>query len=374
MLKTKLTKCSMIFSLVVMVLIATPLQAARIKDIANIKGVRDNQLIGYGLIVGLDGTGDQTNQAKFTEQTFRNMLNKFGIKIPDNIALQTKNIAAVMVSADLPAFAKPGQKIDVTVSSIGNAKSLRGGTLLLTPLRAANGLAYVSSQGSIIVSGLSAEGADGSKVTVNVPSTGRIPNGGTVEREAPSTIGNGESITYNLNRADFTTAIRMADTINGVFQQHIAQPVDGGSIKVALPMDPNKQIQFIAQVENLNLTPGRASAKIVVNSRTGTVVIGEHVKLRPAAVSHGSLTVTVSENPTVSQPLPFSSNGTTQIVQDSQVQVEEEKNRAFVIKPGPTLQDIVRAVNQVGAGPSDLVAILQALKTAGALEAQMEVI
>lgn len=348
--------------------------AERIKDLASIRGVRDNQLIGYGLVVGLDGTGDQTNQVRFTEQTFRNLLNKFGIKVPDGVTLQTKNIAAVMVSAELPAFAKQGQKIDVTVSAIGNSKSLRGGTLLLTPLRGADGLTYVSAQGSLIVSGLSAEGADGSKVTVNVPSAGRITNGGTVEIAAPSVIGDGQSITYNLHRADFTTAIRMADVINRVFQQHVAQPIDGGSVSVALPIDPNKQVEFIAQIENLDLQPGRGPAKVIVNSRTGTVVIGEHVKIHAAAVSHGNLTVTVAENPTVSQPNAFSFNGRTKVVQDSQVQVQEDKIRAFVIKPGPTLEDIVDAVNRVGAAPSDLAAILQALKAAGALEADLEVI
>ncbi len=350
-----------------------PVQAERIKDIASLQGVRENQLIGYGLVVGLDGTGDSTNQAVYTAQSFRNMLNKFGIRVPDNVNVQTDNVAAVMLSAQLPAFAKPGQKIDVTVSSVGNASSLRGGTLLMTSLKGADGRVYAVAQGNLIVSGLGAEGADGSKVTVNIPSAGRIPNGATVERPAPTPLVYSDKVVYNLYRSDFTTALRLADVVNTVIRSGIAHPIDAMSVEISLPTDPAQRVGYLSQIENLTLEPGDVAARIVVNSRTGTVVIGRHVRVKPAAVSHGSLTVTISETPYASQPQPFSL-GTTAIVPDSNVQISEEDNRAFLFKPGPSLNEIVQAVNAVGASPSDLVAILESLKTAGALQADLEVI
>lgn len=362
-----------IFLTVATVLLPTQSHGERIKDLTSLQGVRGNQLIGYGLIVGLDGTGDQISQTKFTEQSFKSMLNKFGIRVPDNVSIKSNNIAAVMVSAELPAFAKPGQTIDITASSIGNSKSLRGGTLLMTPLKGADGQTYAVAQGNLIVSGLGAEGSDGSRITVNIPSVGRIPNGAYVERPAPTVFTLNDTVVYNLNRSDFTTAVRLSNAINRRFGHPIAVPIDATSIKVKLPSMHYEQLNALADIEKLEIEPGEAEAKIVINSRTGTVVIGNHVRVKPAAISHGSLTVTISESPYASQPEAFST-GTTTVVPDSQVQVQEEDNRAFLFEPGPSLQDIVQAVNGVGASPSDLVAILESLKSAGALRGKLVVI
>jgi len=315
--------------------------AERLKDIASISGVRTNQLIGYGLVVGLNGTGDQTTQTPFTLQTFNNMLSQFGIKVPAGSGnVQLKNVAAVSVHADLPAFAKPGQVVDITVSSIGNSKSLRGGSLLMTPLKGIDGNVYAIAQGNLVVGGFDAEGRDGSKITVNVPSAGRIPGGASVERAVPS---------------GFT------------------QAVDGGSVRVTAPMDPSQRVDYLSILENLEIDPGQAVAKVIINSRTGTIVIGQNVKVSPAAVTHGSLTVTITEDPIVSQPGPFS-NGQTAVVPRSRVNAEQEAKPMFKFGPGTTLDEIVRAVNQVGAAPSDLMAILEALKQAGALQADLIVI
>ncbi len=350
-----------------------PVQADRIKDIATVAGVRSNQLIGYGLVVGLDGTGDQTSQTPFTVQSMKNMLAQYGITLPANVNPQVKNIAAVMVHAELPPFAKPGQLIDVTVSSLGNAKSLRGGSLLMTPLKGADGRIYALAQGSLIVGGLGASGSDGSKITVNIPSVGMIPNGASVERPSPTSMGNGDELVLNLHDNDFTTAKRVADAINTAMGAGTAYPVDGTSVRVLAPSTPAQRVVFLSLIENLTLEPGSASARVIVNSRTGTVVIGQGVRVTAAAVSHGSLVVTVNENPRVSQPGPLST-GQTQVVPDSSVQIEEPKNRMFLFKPGVTLESIVEAVNEVGAAPSDLVAIIQALKAAGALHAELIVI
>jgi flagellar P-ring protein FlgI len=347
--------------------------AERIKDLASVAGVRSNQLIGYGLVVGLDGTGDQTSQAPFTVQSLKNMLAQLGIGIPPNVNPQLKNVAAVMVSAELPPFAKIGQTIDITVSSIGNAKSLRGGTLLMTPLKGADGQVYAVGQGNLISSGFGAQGGDGSRITVNVPSVGRIPNGATVERSVANPFAQGKSLMLNLHVSDFTTSTRVAEAINRTLGPKVAKALDATSIQVSAPVDVSQRVEFIALVENITLQPGEAPAKVIVNSRTGTVVIGSHVRVKPAAISHGNLIVTISENTQVSQPAAFS-RGSTEKVKQSELQITEQDKRMFLFDPGVTLEEIVRAVNQVGAAPGDLVAILEALKQAGALQARLIVI
>ena len=348
--------------------------AERIKDLASVAGVRSNQLIGYGLVIGLDGTGDQTSQLPVTVQSLKNMLAQLGVVVPPSVNLQPKNVAAVVVNAELPPFAKIGQTIDVTVSSIGNAKSLRGGTLLMAPLKGADGQVYAIAQGNLISSGFGAEGADGSRITVNVPSVARIPNGASVERTVASSFSQGNSLMLNLHSPDFTTATRLAEVINRTLGPGTAKPMDASSIQVSAPLDQGQRVEFISALENLSLEPGEAPAKVIINSRTGTVVIGSSVRVTPAAVSHGNLTVTITEDPQVSQPLPFSKGGTTKVVPDSNVQISADQKRMFLFNPGVSLDEIVRAVNQVGAAPGDLVAILEALKQAGALRAQLIVI
>lgn len=347
-------------------------RGVRVKDIASIAGVRTNQLVGYGLVVGLDGTGDNTNSTRFTAQSIASMLKQLGVVMPPNVQIRPKNVAAVLVTATLPPFAKQGQTIDVTVSSVGNAESLRGGALLMTPLKAADGQIYAIAQGNLVVGGFGARGADGSKITVNVPSAGRIPNGATVEREVASPFADGGDLVLNLNEPDFTTAQRMADAINARLGRELASPVDGGSVRVAAPPEVGQRVGFVALVENVTLHPGDAPARVVINSRTGTVVIGEHVLVRPAAVSHGNLVVTITENPVISQPGSFS-GGVTVTGTDSEIDVSQQ-SRMFLMEPGVTLEEIVRAVNQVGAAPGDLVAILEALHEAGALRATLVVI
>lgn len=355
------------------VLVSGMAHAERLKDLASIQGVRSNQLVGYGLVVGLNGTGDQTTQTPFTVQTFNNMLSQFGIKVPAGGNLQLKNVAAVSVHADLNAFAKPGQTIDITVSSIGNAKSLRGGSLLMTPLKGIDGNVYAVAQGNLVVGGFDASGRDGSRVTVNVPSAGRIPGGATVERAVPTGIEQGNYLTLNLHRPDFTTAKNIVDQINELLGPQVAQALDGGSIRVAAPLNPNQRVDYLSILENLEVQAGQAAAKVIINSRTGTIVIGQNVRVQPAAVTHGSLTVTITEDPIVSQPEALS-GGQTAVVPRSRVNAEEEAKPMFKFGPGTTLDEIVRAVNQVGAAPSDLMAILEALKQAGALQADLIVI
>lgn len=357
----------------VMVLLPTLSSADRVKDLASIAGVRSNQLVGYGLVVGLNGTGDQTSQTPFTVQSLKAMLARYGIAIPANITPQLKNVAAVSIHADLPPFAKPGQTIDVTVSSLGNAKSLRGGSLLMSPLRGADGRVYAIAQGSLIVGGFSAGGSDGSSVTVNIPSVGRIPDGASIERGVPTSFDTGNSIVLDLHSADFTTANRIATAINNAVGMGTASPVDAASVRVSAPVNPAQRVAFVSLLENINVKPGEAPARIIINARTGTVVIGSHVRVMAAAVAHGNLTVTITENPIVSQPGPLS-NGTTAVVPSSTIQVKQEANRMFLFNPGVELDAIVRAVNQVGAAPSDIVAILEALKQAGALRAELIVI
>jgi flagellar P-ring protein precursor FlgI len=350
-----------------------PAHAERIKDMAQIQGVRTNQLVGYGLVVGLDSTGDQTSQAPFTVQSLNNMLAQLGVTVPANVTPQLKNVAAVAVHAVLPAFVKPGQTIDITVNSIANAKSLRGGSLLVTPLHGLDGQIYAIAQGNLIVSGFGVEGTDGSKLTVNVPSSGRIPNGATVEKAVLSQIAQGDSVTLNLNDPDFTTATRLAASINKSMGEDLATILDGASVKVRAPIDVSQRVAFLSTMENLQVEPGAASAKVIINSRTGTVVISSNVIVTPAAVSHGSLSVTIKEEQSVSQPQPFS-KGQTVVLSKSTINVDQGSNRMFLFKPGVELEQIVHAVNEVGAAPGDLVAILEALREAGALQAELIVI
>lgn len=348
-------------------------RAERVKDLAAVAGVRDNQLVGYGLVVGLNGTGDQTSQTPFTIQSIKNMLLQLGITVPDNVNPQLKNVAAVLVHSTLPPFAKPGNTIDVTVSSIGNAKSLRGGSLIMTPLKGADGGIYAMAQGNLVVGGFGAETKDGSSITVNVPSVGRIPNGATVEREVVSPFLTDPNLTLNLHASDFTTASRMAQAIDKVLGAGSALALDGSSVQVTAPVDPMQRTSFMAILENIEVAPGESAAKVIVNSRTGTVVIGQNVRVNAAAVTHGSLTVTISNDPIVSQPPPLS-GGATVVVPNAAIDVKQEKNRMFLFNPGVSLNDIVEAVNKVGAAPGDLVAILEALKQAGALKAELIVI
>jgi flagellar P-ring protein FlgI len=348
-------------------------RAERVKDLATVQGVRSNQLIGYGLVVGLDGTGDQTSQAPFTIQSIKNMLVRFGVTIPPNTNPQLKNVAAVTIHADLPPFSKPGQQIDVTVSSIGNAKSLRGGSLLMTPLRGADGEVYAIAQGNLVVSGFGISGQDGSRIVVNVPSAGRVPNGATVEREVPTGFSSEPFVILNLHVPDFTTSARLVEGINKLLGDATAQAMDGVSVKVAAPADPNQRIAYLSTLEQIEIEPGDAPARVIVNSRTGTVVIGSHVRVMPAAVAHGSLSVTITERAQVSQPNEFA-QGQTVVVPSSGLSVSQPEARMFVFDAGVDLNDIVRAVNQVGAAPGDLVAILEALKESGALRAELIVI
>ncbi|MBL8250990.1 MAG: flagellar basal body P-ring protein FlgI [Candidatus Competibacter sp.] len=358
--------------LLVLALAARAAGAERIKDLATIAGVRHNQLVGYGLVVGLTGTGDQTTQTPFTVKSLKSMLSNLGVTIPPEVNLQLKNVAAVSLQAELPPFAKPGQTIDVTVSSIGNAKSLRGGSLLMAPLKGADGAIYAIAQGSVVVGGLGAEAGD-SKITINVPSAGRVPNGATVERQVPDTFGKEGPIVLNLRQSDFTTAERIVEAVNKSLGGDVAQAIDATSIQVRGPADRNQRVSLISVLENIEVVPAQTAAKVIVNSRTGTVVIGQNVKVGPAAVSHGNLTVTIASDPKVSQPAPLS-RGQTVVVPNATIAVDQEKKPMFLFNPGIALDDIVRAVNQVGASPSDLVAILEALKAAGALKAELIVI
>jgi len=355
-------------------LIAGPARAERIKDVATLQGVRSNQLIGYGLVVGLDGGGDKNTSSPQTEQSLRNLLTQLGVVVPPIQRLKPKNVAAVSLTAELPPFAKPGMRIDVTVSSIGDAKELRGGTLLMAPLKGADGQVYAVAQGDLIVGGMSASGADGSSVTVNIPTAGRIPGGATVERAVATPFASGDSLTLNLRDGDFTTAKRVADAINKSVGAGVAQAIDASSIRVHAPMDASERVDFVATIENLEVRSADAVARVIVNARTGTVIINSAVRVSPAAVSHGNLIVTISENPQVSQPQPFA-RGRTVVTPQSDVQVTQDGgNRMFVFRPGVSLDALVRAVNQVGAAPGDVVAILDALKRAGALKAELVVI
>lgn len=350
-------------------LMSLSVNAQRIKDLADVAGVRANQLVGYGLVVGLPGTGEQS---PFTEQSFKTMLSNFGITMPENLKPKIKNVAAVAVHAELSAFTKPGQNIDVTVSSMGSAQSLRGGTLLQTILMGLDGNAYAVAQGSLVVSGLGAQGLDGSQILVNIPTVGRIANGGIVEREVKSPFSSGDHITFNLRHSDFTTAKLLADTINELIEG-AAKAIDSTSVVVNAPRDISDRVSFLSVLENLEFEPASPAAKIIVNSRTGTIVIGSEVKLLAAAITHGGITVTINEVQDVSQPNAFA-EGDTAITNNSAVNVSNSDARMFVFKPGVTLETLVRAINEVGAGPGDVMAILEALDQAGAIRGELIVI
>lgn len=359
-----------LFVLLLLPLVFNSAHAERIKDITSIAGVRSNQLIGYGLVVGLDGSGDK---APFTTQTFRNMMAEFGITIPDGVDPKLKNVAAVSITAEMPAFAKPGQRVDITVSSLGNAKSLRGGSLLFAPLKGADGQVYAVAQGNLVVGGFGVQGNDGSKITVNVPSVGRIPNGATVERSIPNAFGHGDSLILNLDQADFTTARHIIDHLNNLLGPGTAEALDGTSIRVSAPRDLSQRVSFLSVIENMEIEMGQERAKVIINSRTGTIVMGQNVKIDPVAVTHGSLTVTIQENLDVVQPNALA-DGETAVVPKTEINAAQENNRMFKFGPGVSLDQIVKAVNEVGAAPGDLMAILEALKQAGALKAELVVI
>lgn len=352
--------------------LGVPAQAERVKDLATLAGARPNQLIGYGLVVGLDGTGDQTTQTPFTVQSLQSMLSQLGINLPAGTNLQLKNVAAVMVTAQLPAYSQPGQLLDVTVSSLGNAKSLRGGTLLLTPLKGANGQIYAMAQGNVAIAGAGAS-ANGSKAQVNQLNAGRIPGGATVERSVPTTLGSAGYVQLELRDTDFGTARAVVSAINKRFDAPLANAQDGRTIRVAAPDAPDERITFLAQLENISVEVAVPAAKVTINARTGSIAMNQAVTIDACAVSYGNLVVTINTTPTVSQPNPFA-QGRTVVTEQSDVQVKQEGN-GFVALPGATqLTDVVKALNLLGATPMDLLAILQAMKSAGALKAELEII
>lgn len=344
----------------------------RIKDVVNVQGVRGNQLIGYGLVVGLDGSGDQTTQTPFTVQSLTSMLMQLGVNLPPGTSLQLKNVAAVMVTAQLPAFARPGQTVDVTVSSLGNAKSLRGGTLLLTPLKGVDGQVYAIAQGNVAVGGAGAS-AGGSKTQVNHLSAGRIPGGANVERAVPALVGQGEFVTLELRDTDFGAARGVTDAINRKFAMPLATAVDGRTVRVRAPEQSDQRVAFLADLENINVDIGTPAAKIIINARTGSVVMNQAVTIEACAVAHGNLTVTINSEPVVSQPQPFS-QGQTVVTERAQIQLKQDNNALSMLQAGTKLSDVVRALNTLGASPQDLLAILEAMKSAGALKAELEII
>ena len=347
--------------------------AERIKDLASIQGVRDNQLLGYGLVVGLDGSGDQTTQTPFTIQSTISMLANMGVTLPPGTSLQLKNVAAVTVTATLPPFARPGQVIDVTVSSIGNAKSLRGGTLVMTPLKGADGQVYAMAQGNMLVGGVGAE-AGGAKVQVNHLSVGRIPAGATVERAVQTVLGQGDYINLELNTTDFTTATRLVEAINRELSpgKEIASALDGRMIKVRAP-EGSARVAFLSQVENLQIDPAQGMARVIINARTGSVVMNQAVALDNCAISHGNLTVIINTDTSVSQPNALSGGETVQVAKTA-IDVKTDKGGVILLKQGVALSDVVKALNSIGATPQDLLSILQAMKSAGALRAELEII
>jgi len=355
-------------------LVATPAQALRIKEVAGVQGVRSNQLTGYGLVVGLDGTGDQTTQMPYTTQSLANYLQQMGIVLPASVAssLQLKNVAAVVVTAELPAFAQPGQQIDVVVSSMGNAKSLRGGLLIATPMRGADGEIYALAQGNLMVGGAGAS-AGGSKVQVNHLNAGRIPSGAQVERSVPSPLQTGDFVNLDLNSNDFQTARRVAAAINSRMGAGLANAVDGRTVQVRAPINANARVSFLADVEEIPLEASIPAAKVVINSRTGSIVLNQAVTLGPCAVAHGNLSISISTTPVISQPNAFS-QGATVVSQQSSVDIKTGQGKVIQVPGSPQLGDVVRALNTLGATPQDLLAILQAIKAAGALNADLEVI
>jgi flagellar P-ring protein precursor FlgI len=354
-----------------MATLCIPAHAERIKELASIQGVRDNPLIGYGLMVGLDGTGDQTMQTPFTTQSLNNMLQQLGISIPAGVNMQLKNVAAVMVTATLPSFARPGQNIDVTVSSMGNAKSLRGGTLLMTPLKGVDGATYAIAQGNMVVGGAGAS-ASGSKVQINQLSSGRIPGGALVERTVEAPVGGEGSFSLELNRSDFGTAQRVVEAINRQLGPGTADAADARMIRVRAP-EALERVGFLARLENIEVTPMQAAARVVINARTGSVVMNQAVRVNDCAVAHGNLSVVINTEPVISQPGPFS-GGSTVVAQTSQISVSQGGGALQMVRGGASLSDVIKGLNSLGANPQDLVSILQAMKSAGALRAELEII
>jgi len=354
-------------------LVATPFaQAERLKDMASIAGVRQNQLSGYGLVVGLDGTGDQTSQTPFTVQSIIAMLQQKGVNLPPAGQLQLKNVAAVMVTTSLPAFAQPGQNIDITVSSIGNAKSLRGGTLLMTPLHGADGQVYAMAQGSVLVGGVGAS-SGGAQVQVNHLSVGKISDGATVEKAVASNLGENNQIRLELKQTDFATASRVVTALNDQFGVGTATALDGRVIRVRTPASSDARVSFIGLMENIDVKPAAAAAKVILNARTGSVVMNQAVTLDTCAISHGNLSVTVGADTQVSQPAP-GSRGRTAVTSTPSVEIKKDPGKVLLVKGGASLAEVVKAMNSIGASPQDLLAILQALKAAGSLRAELEII
>jgi flagellar P-ring protein precursor FlgI len=348
-------------------------QALRLKEVASVQGVRSNQLVGYGLVVGLDGTGDQTTQTPFTTQGLNAMLQQLGVTVPAGTSMQLRNVAAVLVTATLPPFAQPGQDLDVNVSSLGNAKSLRGGTLIVTPLKGADGQIYAMAQGNLIVGGAGAS-AGGSKVQVNHLSAGRIPDGATVERSVPTPLLQGDSIDLDLKAEDYSTAREVARVINTAKGAGIAQPMNGRTVHVRMPTAPEARVAFLADIENLDVSLAAPTAKVIVNARTGSIVLNQAVTLGACAVAHGNLSVTINSTPVVSQPSPLSTGGQTVVSEKVDIQIKQDGGSLIQLAAGTKLNDVVRALNSLGATPGDLVAILQAMKAAGSLQAELEVI
>ena len=347
-------------------------RAERIKDLASVQGVRANQLIGYGLVVGLDGSGDQTTQTPFTVQSLTTMLGQLGVNLPPGTTLQLKNVAAVMVTAVLPPFSKPGQAIDVTVSSMGNAKSLRGGTLLLMPLKGADAQVYAMAQGNVLVGGMGASTPGGSSVQVNHLSVGRISGGATVERAVPTLLGRDGYIYLALNTNDFTTTRHMVDALNVAFGAGTATSIDGRTIQVAAPADPDRRVDFLSRVESLDVQRGESMARVIVNARTGSVVMNQAVSIETCAVAHGNLSVIITSRPIISQPNAFSGGQTVQAQQED-IEIRQDKGSLIMLK-GVNLAEVIKALNSIGATPQDLLAILQAMKASGALRAELEII
>jgi flagellar P-ring protein precursor FlgI len=354
--------------------------ADRLKDMTSIAGVRSNQLVGYGVVVGLAGTGD--GSSGLTLQSLQSMVSQFGL-VTDASNLNAKNVASVMVTAEMPAFMKPGQRLDVTVSTISGAKSLRGGTLLMTPMLGADGETYAIAQGNLVVGGLGVAGNDGSSVIVNIPTVGRIPRGASIEKMVDTPFQSTENVLLNLHQSDFSTAMRVADAVNEVFGPEVAVPLDASTIKVRAPVDPAQKVSFVSLLENIEVDPARPAAKVIVNSRTGTIVIGGDVRVTPSVVTHGSLTVRINEDKQVTPGLPEVTQnqqgvvvapGAAQVNDDTEIIIEEEPARAFIFDPGVELSDVVDAINGVGASPADMVAILEALREAGSLRAEIIVI
>ncbi|MFZ4478411.1 MAG: flagellar basal body P-ring protein FlgI [Rhodoferax sp.] len=358
--------------LLLLAVLSLPVQAERLKDIASIQGVRDNPLIGYGLMVGLDGSGDQTMQTPFTTQSLNNMLVQLGVTIPSGSTMQLKNVAAVMVTATLPPFARPGQTIDITVSSMGNAKSLRGGTLLMTPLKGSDGQVYALAQGNMVVGGVGAS-ANGAKVQVNQLSSGRIPAGAIVERAVPSPLGNDGTLILELNTADFATVQQAVDMINRDFGAGTAQALDARVVQIRAPERADERVSFLSRIQNIEVEPMQVGAKVVINARTGSVVMNQTVKINDCAVAHGSLSVVINTEPVVSQPNALAA-GSTVVTQRSQIEINQGSGALQVLRGGASLADVIKGLNALGANPQDLVSILQAMKSVGALRAELEII